>query len=402
MPWKERRSMDLRREFVLAAVAPGSNISQLCRDFGISRNNGYKWIRRYRRQGEPGLEDRSRRPLSSDETSGETVLRLIELRRQHPKWGAKKLRILMLGESDASKVPSVKTIARILDRAGEPRVRKIRRKLRLVLREHQKLEVNAPNDVWTVDFKGWWRTVDGKRYEPLTVRDAFSRYVLCLEMLGSMSAQVVKPVFERLFQTYGLPRVIRVDNGAPFACTSAPAGLSRLSAWWTSLGIRVSFSRPAHPQDNGAHERMHADVAAELEADPASSPKIQQQDAAEWRRLFNEVRPHEALGMKTPADLYVRSPRRYRGVRAPVYPANYAVRRVTRHGCVRYAGKTVFVSEAIAGFEVAVRKTRLGRLTVRFYELDLGSFDFAAAPSHRRPRLIPTHQIPTTRKRASA
>jgi transposase InsO family protein len=400
MPWKEHRSMDLRKEFVLAAAAPGANVSQLCRDFGISRNNGHKWIRRYKEEGELGLADRSRRPLSLAGTSGETVLRLIELRRQYSKWGPKKLQTLLLSGPHKGDLPSVKTIARILDRAGEPRVRKVRRRLRLVLREHEKLEVKAPNDVWTVDFKGWWRTVDGRRYEPLTVRDAYSRDVLCLQMLGSMSAQVVKPAFERLFEANGLPRVIRVDNGAPFACTSAPCGLSRLSAWWTSLGIRVSFSRPAHPQDNGSHERMHADVAAELEADPAASGKLQQQAADRWRREFNAVRPHEALGMKTPSALYVRSPRRYLGIRAPAYPASYAVRRVLRQGCVRYAGKGVYISESVAGFDVAVCRTRLGRLKVRFYELDLGSFDLASAPPHYRPRLTPANQIPT-RKRAS-
>lgn len=392
--------MDLRREFVLAAAAPGTNVAQLCRDFGISRNNAYKWLGRYRREGQAGLEDRSRRPLSCAGTSGETVLRLIELRRQYPKWGPKKL-ALLLRKSGHADVPSVKTVGRILDRAGEPRVRKFRRKLRLVLRHPEELDVNAPNDVWTVDFKGWWRTVDGRRFEPLTVRDAFSRYVLCLEMLGSMSASVVKPAFERLFQAHGLPRVIRVDNGAPFACISAPAGLSRLSAWWTSLGIRVSFSRPAHPQDNGSHERMHADVAAELEADPEASGKLQQRAADRWRQEFNEVRPHEAIGMKTPSELFVRSPRRYRGVRAAAYPATYAVRRVTRQGCVRYAGRVVFISESIAGFDVALRRTRLGHLKVRFYELDLGSFHSAAAPLNHRPRLIPTHQIPK-HKRASA
>jgi transposase InsO family protein len=403
MPWKERRSMDLRKEFVLAAAAPGANVSELCRDFGISRNNGHKWLRRYRREGEAGLEERSRRPRSVAGTSGETVLQLIELRRRYPKWGPKKLRALLIsgGSGQDSAVPSVKTIARVLDRAGEPRVRKARRRLRLVLREHEKLDVTAPNDVWTVDFKGWWRTVDGKRYEPLTVRDALSRYVLCLQMLGSMSAEAVKPAFERLFEAYGLPGAIRVDNGAPFACTSAPAGLSRLSAWWTSLGIRVSFSRPAHPQDNGSHERMHADVAAELEADPAASAKLQQRAADQWRREFNNVRPHEAIGMKTPSALYVRSSRRYRGVRAPAYPATYAVRRVSRAGCVRYAGSSVFISESISGFEVAVRKTKLGRLKVRFYGLDLGSFDLAAAPRHYRPRLTPLDHIPT-QKRASA
>jgi putative transposase len=401
MPWKECRSMDLRRELVLAAGAPGANISQLCQDFGISRTNAYKWLRRYRQQGEAGLEDRSRRPLSVSGTDGETVLRLIELRRRYPRWGAKKMRVLLLAAPERGDVPSVKTIARILDRAGEPRIRRLRRRVRIVLREHDKLELKAPNDVWTVDFKGWWRTRDRKRFEPLTVRDAFSRYVLCLQMLGSTSAEVVKPAFEKLFEANGLPRVIRVDNGTPFACTTAPAGLSRLSAWWTSLGIRVSFSRPAHPQDNGSHERMHADVAAELEADPETSAQSQQLAADRWRQQFNEVRPHEAIGMKTPAAIYVRSSRRFRGVRVPVYPVSYAVRRVTQQGCVRYAGRTIFISESVGGFDVAVRRTKLGRLAVRFYELDLGSFDLAAAPHHRRPRLIAPQHIPT-RKRASA
>src|SRR3954467_978536 len=160
MPWKERRSMDLRREFVLAAAAPGANISQLCREFGISRNNGHKWLRRYKHEGEAGLEDRNRRPLSGPGTNGETVLRLIELRRQYPKWGPKKLQTLLLRQRNQVDVPTVKTIARILDRAGESRVRKARRRLRLVLRDHERLEAKAPNDVWTVDFKGWWRTID--------------------------------------------------------------------------------------------------------------------------------------------------------------------------------------------------------------------------------------------------
>jgi putative transposase len=397
MPWKERRSMDLRKEFVLAALSPGANVSQLCRDFGVSRNNGYKWIRRYRREGELGLRHRSRRPLRTPGVSGETVLRVIELHREHG-WGPKKIRILLLREATAS--PSVKTIARILDRAGEPKTRKPRRKLRVV-REHEKLVANEPNDVWTVDFKGWWRTKDRKRFEPLTVRDACSRFVLCLQMLGTTSAKAVKPAFEKLFQAYGLPRVIRVDNGVPFACTSAPAGLSRLSAWWTSLGIRVSFSRPAHPQDNGAHECMHADVAAYLEADPAASVQLQQRAADRWRHKFNEVRPHEALAMKTPASLYKRSPRALRGIRTYSYPASYAIRRVTLQGCVRYAGRTVFISESVAGFDVAVRKTRLGRLSVRFYELDLGLFDLAGAPLHHRDRLIPALPI-SPRTRASA
>jgi len=220
-------------------------------------------------------------------------------------------------------------------------------------------------------------------------------------MLPSLAATAVKPAFERLFQAKGLPKVIRVDNGAPFACTSAPAGLSRLSAWWTSLGIRVSFSRPAHPQDNGSHERMHADMAGEMEADPAQSPKVQQRIADRWREEFNTVRPHEAIGMKTPADLYSRSPRRYRGVRLPAYPPNQSVRPVSAHGALSFEGKIVFVSESVGGFEVGVRKLRSGRLAVQFYDVNLGTFDLGASPRHLRPPLIPSHQIPKT-KRASA
>ena len=386
--------MDLRNQFVLAATAPGANISQLCREYGVSRTNGYKWIRRFQAEGQAGLDDKSRRPKTISGIDGEFVLRIIELRRRYPKWGAKKLRQILLRLPDRVEAPSVKTIARVLDRAGEPRVRKPRRRLRVVLREHQSLVANAPNDVWTVDFKGWWRTRDGRRFEPLTVRDAFSRYVLCLEMLGSSRADIVKPAFERLFESCGLPRVIRVDNGAPFACTSAPAGLSQLSAWWTSLGIRVSFSRPAHPQDNGAHERMHLDVADQLEADPADGLEAQQRAAAVWRAEFNEVRPHEAIAMRTPAQLYVRSSRRYTGVQPPRYPASYGVRRVSSKGCVRYMGKAVFISESLIGHDLGIRRTQRGRIAVRFYNLHIGLFDLASAPFHGPRRLIPFDQLP--------
>lgn len=389
--------MDLRNQFVLAATSPGANISQLCREHGVSRTNGYKWIRRFQAEGQAGLDDKSRRPKTISGVDGEFVLRIIELRRRYPKWGAKKLRQILLRSPDRVEVPSAKTIARVLDRAGEPRVRKPRRRLRVVLREHQPLVANAPNDVWTVDFKGWWRTRDGRRFEPLTVRDAFSRYVLCLEMLGSTRADVVKPAFERLFDSCGLPRVIRVDNGAPFACTSAPAGLSQLSAWWTSLGIRVSFSRPAHPQDNGAHERMHLDVADQLEADPADGLEVQQRAAAKWRAEFNEVRPHEAIAMQTPAQLYVRSSRRYTGIQPPRYPASYGVRRVSSKGCVRYMGKAVFISESLIGHDLGIRKTQRGHIAVRFYDLNLGLFDLASAPFHAPRRLIPLNQLPKTK-----
>lgn len=392
--------MKLREEFVLAASSVGANVSQLCRDYGISRTNGHKWRKRFDALGLEGLKDRSRRPKTTSGTPGETIIRIVELRRQYSDWGAKKLRILLLREGGVD-VPSVKTIARILDRLKEPRVRRLRRRLFVVERQHEPLVVKAANDLWTVDFKGWWRTRDGKRFEPLTVRDQFSRFVLCLQMLDSVKAEGVKAVFLKLFRRHGLPATIRVDNGAPFACTSAPGGLSRLSAWWTSLGIRVSFSRPAHPQDNGAHERMHADMAAELEADPADTLVVQQRAADRWRAQFNQVRPHESLSMRTPAEVYVRSPRRYTGVTLPAYPANHALRRVNRTGCIHYSGKTVFISSSLAGFDVAVRQ-KAGRLSVRFYGLRLGHFDLTSAPLHRAPRLTPFDEIPVSRARSSS
>jgi putative transposase len=393
MPWKECPTVDLRKQFVLAAMMPEANVSALCREYGISRTNGYKWLARFKEQGAAGLESRSRRPRRSAGIDGETVIRLLELSNRY-RWGPKKLRQLLINEYGPDKVPSVKTVGRILERAGQPRIRPPRRRSRVVFRQREALVVEAPNDVWTVDFKGWWRTRDGKRFEPLTVRDDFSRFVLCLQMLGSTSSKAVKDAFEILFETHGLPKIIRVDNGTPFACTSAPCGLSRLSAWWCSLGIRVSFSRLAHPQDNGGHERMHADVAADLEADASDSLEAQQRAADEWRALFNQVRPHEAIGMRRPADLYRRSPRPFRGIRTPHYPSDFARRVVSSHGCVRYSGRSVFLSESLAGHQVGIRLHGRRFIIARFYDLRLGSFDLLAAPLQHPPRLFPTQRSP--------
>jgi putative transposase len=391
MPWKESDAVSLRREYVLAAMADGANISALCRKFGISRTNGYKWIARFRAEGEVGLQTRSRRPKRVQGLDGEAVLRILELFHQY-RWGPKKLRKL-LSKSGMDRPPSIKTIARVLERAGEPKLRPPRRRLKIVWRQREVLQVHAPNDVWTVDFKGWWRTRDGKKFEPLTVRDDFSRFILCLQMLGSLRADVVKPAFEKLFEANGLPAVIRVDNGTPFACTAAPCGLSRLSAWWTALGIRVSFSRPAHPEDNGGHERMHADVAADLEAEAADSLSKQQRAADQWRQLFNHVRPHEGLQMQTPSEVYQRSTRPYLGLKQPNYPASFARRFVNKTGCVKYLGKSLFISESLIGHQIGVRRQDQRFIAARFYNLKLGTFDLLAAPTSHSPRLFPTrHQ----------
>jgi transposase InsO family protein len=230
MPWKEHRIMDLREEFVLRAKAPGAIVAALCRECGISRKTGYKWLARYDARGVEGLADLSRRPRRAVETSGEVVLRLAALRCAYPRWGPKTLRHLLTKQGVAD-VPSVKTVARILERLGEPRLRAPRRAGPAALdRQAPRHVIEAPNDVWTVDFKGWWKTRGGEHCEPLTVRDAFSRYVLCCKVMTSTAMLGVREAFERLFQQYGLPAVIHVDNGSPFGSTRARGGLTQLSA----------------------------------------------------------------------------------------------------------------------------------------------------------------------------
>ena len=374
--------MDLREEFVLRAKAPGANISELCREQGISRKTGYKWLRRFEAKGVEALQDMTRRPRRVVDTAGEIVLRIAELRAAHRSWGAKKLRVLLVRER-GEKVPSVKTIARILERLGEPRLRRVRSHSR-VAREKREVDVASANDLWTVDFKGWWRTHDGKRCEPLTVRDAFSRFVLSVRVMSSTALAGTQQVFLKLFKQHGLPKAIRVDNGTPFGCTTARGGLSTLSAWWCSLGVDVVFGRPAHPQDNGAHERMHGDMALELERDAASNSKAQQRACDLWVHEFNHVRPHEALEMRTPAELYSRSKRPYRGPRATRYPIAFDVRRVFKSGAVKFDGKEVYVGAGFATQSIGIERVDAKFVRLWFYERDLGLVDMDEARSTRR------------------
>jgi transposase InsO family protein len=370
--------VQLRHEVVLQALEPGANKSALAREYGVSRQNVYKWLERFRFDGVAGLEERSRRPHKlPDRTPGEVVLQVLELRNAHPGWGPKKLHVV-LGRRLKKlriKVPSPRTIARILSRAGAIS-RKRRPPHRLTQPHNPAPPAVSPNDLWTVDFKGWWRTDDGARCEPLTVRDAFTRYVLCLRVLESTSLEPVKREFERLFSVYGLPKGILSDNGGPFASITAPAGLTALSAWWVSLGITVYRSRPAHPEDNGAHERMHLDVSDNLQKRGAPTLQAQQLECDVWRKKFNEVRPHEALGMKTPSELYKRSPRRPERVKAAQYPANAELRRVVSHGGISWNGRSVGISRALRGHTVAVVPLAGGSAAqVMFHSLVLGQFD---------------------------
>lgn len=375
MPWKEADVMDRKTDFALRAVSGQVPFSQLCEEFGISRKTGYKWKKRFLQQGVDGLHDRSRRPKSSPgELSEDVVCRIVALREAHPGWGARKLRDVMLRAPGGLEVPSESSFKRVLEKCGLSRRRR-RRKPCETGRLQSRVKSERANQVWTIDFKGWWRTRDRGRFEPLTVRDDYSRYILCAQSLADTGTAAVRERMERLFGEYGLPEIIRSDNGAPFAAPNSPYGLTRLSAWWLALGIDLDRGRPGKPQDNGGHERMHRDML-ELEHEPAATVVDQQASLDVWRRTFNHERPHESLGMKRPAEVYCRSERAYDPSAIElVYPTGYLVRKVMPQGAVKVCGERVQLSLSLAGYEVGLECVAESRYAVWFGRLRMGEID---------------------------
>ena len=364
--------MSLKMEFV-ERTAAGEKIAPLCREFGISRTAGHKWLKRYKEQGYAGLEEQSRRPKSSPlATAEELVLATLQARDAHPRWGPRKLYIL-LRRRFGDETPAVRTIARILKRANKVRERRKRDPIS-VIAQAPTVKAGAPNEVWTVDFKGWWRVLDGSRCEPLTVRDGYSRFVLALVACPTTTA-AVRAVLEQLFRRHGVPQAIQCDNGPPFISVRSRAGLSALSAWWVSLGIRVVRSRPACPQDNGGHERMHSDVCAEVQSDPAETIAAQQKLLDRWRQDFNHVRPHDALGGKTPAEVYKVTERRRAVAKAFEYPRRFYVARVNRNGLVRFRHDDCTVGHAFAGLDIGIEVIDARRVRFWLHDLDLGEFE---------------------------
>lgn len=364
--------MSLKQNFVERA-SKGETVAALCREFGISRQTGHKWIRRFAESGYDGLEERSRRPASTPlATAEDIVVAVLQARNKHPTWGPRKL-VVVLARRFGEQAPSERTIARILRRAELVRVRRKRRPSNLVERAPT-VQAVVPNDVWTMDFKGWWLTRDGRRANPLTVRDAFSRYILAVR-LCPQTTDAVMEVLAALFKKHGAPNAVQCDNGTPFVSVRSAAGLSKVSAWLVSLGIDVVRSRVGSPQDNGGHERMHLDMSRELEVLPAENVAAQQRAIDRWRQTFNHVRPHDALGRKTPADLYVPKTRRTAALRGFVYPAGTEVRRVVGNGNVRFDGASYFVSSALAGLWVGIERVSATKAQIWFYEIDLGTID---------------------------
>lgn len=375
MPWEEPRVVDRRIEFVKRVEVGEETMLSLCREYKISAKTGYKWLKRYEEEGRRGLLDQSRLPYSRTQTTGEEqICTIVRLKLQRKSWGPKKIReILKKTQPD---VVSLSTVNRILKRAGLVEVRSKRRAAHCG-RIENRIQAEQPNDVWTVDFKGYWYSQERKRISPLTVQDAFSRYLLLAEAVPDGRMETVRKSFEWLFERYGLPKTIRTDNGPPFASVQAPLGLSRLSAWWVSLGINLDRIRPGHPEENGMHERMHRDLAVEIEAEATGNMKEQCAALDVWQKIRNEERPHEALGMKVPAELYKRSTRRWnRDEKIELqYPLDYLKRQITSSGVISLEGKHIRISEALSGWQVGMKRIGSLNYSVHFGPLYLGTIN---------------------------
>lgn len=381
MPWQITSLFRVRQRLVEAALARRKPLGEVCQSFGSSRQTAYKWLTRYRAQGRAGLADRSRRPHHSPQRLAPHWIRAItHWRRWRPHWGAKKIHCQLRRQQPRARVPCVRTIHRWLHRRGYVRPRPRRARRGPALPYPGLTQPTRPNQVWTVDFKGWFRTADGQRQEPLTVRDLYSRYVLRVQLLPNQDDRPVRRSMRRLFRARGLPEIIRVDNGSPFAGTGA-LGLSRLSVGWLRLGIRVEFTRPARPGDNAAHEQFHGCYQREVVAAGAADRPAMQRRSNRWVRHYNQERPHESLGQAPPAGGYRASRRVYRSGLSPLcYPKPWGARRVRNRGHIKWQGRVRFIGRAFVGQTVGLRAldsrlhaVYLGKLLIgHLHDSDLG------------------------------
>src|SRR5262245_1938901 len=371
MPWSKLSPMDQKTQFIADYLRHIQSITDLCFHYGISRKTAYKWIARYEQSGLYGLQDRSSKPLSSPLQTDSVIVELIlDARRRHPTWGAKKLLKLLSKRDPDRNWPARSTVCDLLQRHGLVKMPRQRRRLGHPGKPAS--VIAAPNQVWCADFKGQFKTGDGIYCYPLTITDGFSRCLLGCQALSSTAVADAKPVFERVFREFGLPQRIRTDNGVPFATVSL-ARLSSLSAWWIRLGIVPELIEPGKPQQNGRHERMHRTLKAETARPPAANRPAQQRKFNAFREEYNHLRPHEALNLETPASVYQPSPRPFPQKLLPLeYPAHFETRYVSFNGGIRWNGDWVNVSITCAGEYVGLEEIDDGIWNVYFGPVKLG------------------------------
>ncbi|MHA1158156.1 MAG: IS481 family transposase [Alphaproteobacteria bacterium] len=373
MPWRECSVMEERLRFV-ALVLDGESMSDVCRAFGISRKTGYKLFKRYREHGLEALSDRSRRPVRyANQLPMQVESLIVRLKREKPHWGARKIRELLVRRLAGDiRVPARSTVHAVLDRHGlvQRRGRKRRRATGTLLSAGQ-----SPNDLWCTDFKGEFKLGDRRYCYPLTVTDHASRYVLLCEALDSTRQIPVLRAFELLFAERGLPAAIRSDNGVPFASPNGLFNLSKLSVWWLRLGIGIERIKPGNPQQNGRHERMHLTLKKEATRPPGMNSLQQQEKFDAFVREFNDERPHEALEMKPPAEVYRSSQRPYNGLPDVNYPFHDRDILVTSCGRICMYRKKINISTSLAGQSLGIREVDEGIWLVSFMDYDLGYID---------------------------
>ncbi|MFC1925658.1 integrase core domain-containing protein [Chloroflexota bacterium] len=371
MPWKETCAMKERLQMVSLYETGKYTVTELANHFSVSRKTAHKWLGRFANEGVLGLNERSRAPHRCPKaTPAEVALAVVRAKQAHPTWGPAKLAPCPDEAPEiASMWPAVSTRGRILSLHGLVTRRKHRRRSSPWFQPF--LGADRPNNVWGADFKGWIRTGDGTRCDPLTISDACTRMFLCCDILTKPDYAHVRPVFERVFRENGLPLAIRTDNGPPFASVGS-GGLSLLSVWWIKLGIMPERIKPGHPEQNGRHERLHLTLKQEVMNPPAASPQAQQERCDNFLSIYNKLRPHEALGQVPPASRYTPSSRLYPEQLGDIeYPPLTEVRRVRSNGQIKWRGELIFVSEVLIGELVGITEDKNSWL-VSFGPIPLG------------------------------
>ena len=373
MPWQESCAVDLRVEFIADWRSDLWSVVELAERYAISRKTAYKWIGRYRAEGPAGLRERDSLPIRHGRATDEALVEaIVQQKLVRPSWGPRKIVAKLADCYPDLAWPVASTAGEILKRAGLVRHRRRRHRAPPTLGGLTVAE--RPNHLWAVDHKGWVRLGDGQRLEPLTLTDSFSRYLIGLSAGQSTSQDEARPIFERAFADYGLPEVIRSDNGSPFASVGI-TGLTRLGVWWAKLGIGHERIAPGKPQQNGRHERFHLTLKEAMEP-PAPNAQAQAARFAAFRHDYNVERPHQALGQTPPARHYTPSPRPMpRNLPEPHYPPEADIRRVRSNGEVKWGGDLIFVSTALIGELVAIEETPEGIVQMRFYNTPIGIID---------------------------
>lgn len=372
MPWTECNRMDERLRFV-ARLLDGDKMAVVCRDFGISRKTGYKIFSRYKDVGLRGLEDRAKSPYRHpNKLPFQVEKAILRIKQEHDSWGAPKIREKLIKVYPVISPPAASTIHAVLDRHG---LVKRRRRRRYKAQGTELSNARSPNTLWCADYKGQFLLGNHRYCYPLTVTDYRSRYLLACEGLESTKSAGAFPVFERVFREFGLPAAIRTDNGVPFASPHALFGLSKLSVWWIRLGIGLERIKPGNPQQNGRHERMHLTLKKEA-TKPASYNFLQQQDRFDaFIEVYNNERPHQALGGQYPAEVYTPSAREYRHPEKPDYPFHDRTIRVTQCGRICIGTRKINFSNVFAGQFIGIREVADSIWLVSFMDYDLGFFD---------------------------